>query len=136
MTRPHSGMLLPIHPSSTEHRQETFAAPMDLVSNQCSRANVSYSVNSIDEMLAGEDTETSPVVWKTELGEKIEEILDRKRSSVQGRESTLAAYIRILTSRYAEEDIRGKETELVASFLKSIKLQTSEKEAILAIKGT
>ena len=86
-------------------------------------------------MLAGEDNETSTEVWKTELAERIEEILDRKRSSVQGRESTLASYIRILTSRYAEEEIRGKETELVASFLKSIKLEASEKETILAIKG-
>ncbi|KAL9098124.1 MAG: hypothetical protein Q9187_009723, partial [Circinaria calcarea] len=74
-------------------------------------------------------------VWKAELADRIEEVLDRKRSSIQGREATLAGYIRILTSRYAEEGIRGKETELVASFLKSVKLETSEKEAILAIKA-
>lgn len=95
----------------------------------------SFSANSIDEVLAGEDTETSPDVWKAELADRIEEVLDRKRSSIQGREATLAGYIRILTSRYAEEEIRGKETELVASFLKSVKLETSEKEAILAIKA-
>lgn len=44
-------------------------------------------------------------------------------------------YIRILTSQYAEEEIRGEETELVAAFLKSIKAESSEKETALAIKG-
>ena len=43
--------------------------------------------------------------------------------------------MRILTSQYAEEEIRGKEAELVAAFFKSIKAESSEKETILAIKG-
>ena len=74
-------------------------------------------------------------MWKSDLTDRIEEIVDRKRSSVQGRETTLGAYVRILTSHYAEEEIKGKENDLVASFLKSIKSETSEKETILAMKG-
>lgn len=45
-------------------------------------------------------------------------------------------YIRILTSQYVEEEIRGEETDLVAAFLKSIKAESSEKETALAIKGS
>lgn len=61
--------------------------------------------------------------------------MDRKRSSIIGREKCLATYIRIVTSQYAEEEIRGKEAELVVALLKSIKTESSEKETILAIKG-
>lgn len=86
-------------------------------------------------MLAVEDTEQTFAAWQADLADRIEEIIDRKRSSVQGRETTLAAYVRILTAQYAEEEIRGKDAELVAAFLKSIKAETSEKETILALKG-
>lgn len=93
------------------------------------------SVNSIDEMLTPDNNEQSMDAWRAELADRIEELIDRKRSSVQGREKCLTTFIRILTSQYAEEEIRGREPELVASFLKSIKAESSEKETVLAIKG-
>lgn len=102
------------------------------IGNDADRAN---SVNSIDETLNLENTELSTDAWRAELADRIAEILDRKRSSVQGRERSLAIYIRILTIQYAEEEIRGKEAELVSAFLKSVKSETSEKETNLAIKG-
>ena len=86
-------------------------------------------------MVAADESEQPTEGWKAELVDRIEEMIDRKRSSVQGREAALAAYIRILTNSYAEEEIRRKEADLVASFLKSIKSETSEKETILAMKG-
>ena len=86
-------------------------------------------------MIAIDDSDAATEAWKLELAERIEETIDRKRSSVLGREAALTAYIRILTSVYAEDEIRGKEMDLVASFLKSIKAETSEKETILAMKG-
>ena len=42
----------------------------------------------------------------------------------------------LLTNQYAEQDIRGKEEELVAAFLKSVKDERSDKEAVLALRGT
>lgn len=91
------------------------------------------STNSIDDLLNGDN----PVIdaWRSNLADRIQELIDRKRSSVQGREKCLALYARILTAQYAEEEIRGKEAELVVAFLKSIKAETSERETILAIKG-
>ena len=90
---------------------------------------------TIDEVLNSEEVDTPTDVWKSELADKIEEIIDRKRSSNMGRETSLGVYARILTSRYAEEDIQGRETELVTSFLKSIKAEVSEAESVLAMKG-
>ena len=98
-------------------------------------SDFSCSVNSNEDVLVGEDIDQPSESWRTELADRIEETIDRKRSSGQGRETTLASYIRILTGRYAEEQIRGKENDLVASFLKSIKTEVSEKETILALKG-
>ncbi len=92
-------------------------------------------MNSIDEMLGPDSGELSTDAWRADLADRIAEILDRKRSSVQGRERCLAIYIRILTNHYAEEEIRGREAELVTAFLKSIKSESSEKETVLAIKG-
>lgn len=80
---------------------------------------------------ASDDTEA----WKQELGDRVEEIIDRKRSSVQGREATLMAYVHFLTSRYAFEEIDRKTTELLPALLKSVKTESSEKETCLALKG-
>ncbi|MCJ1371266.1 hypothetical protein MMC20_002481 [Loxospora ochrophaea] len=95
----------------------------------------SFSVNSIDEILATEDLDQPVDVWKAELADRIEEIVDRKRSSVQGRETSLMAYVRMLTAHYAEDEIRAKDVEIVASICKSIKTESSEKETILALKA-
>ena len=99
-------------------------------------ANERDSVGSIDEVLSGDSTEHSGDAWRPELADRIEEILTRKGSTVQGREKCYKTYVHILTSQYAEEEIRGKEAELVGAFLKSIKEEKTEKETILAMKGT
>ncbi|KAL9007467.1 MAG: hypothetical protein Q9173_007272 [Seirophora scorigena] len=95
----------------------------------------SFSTNSIDELLTWEASDPITDAWRADLADRIQELIDRKRSSVQGREKCLAIYVRTLTAQYAEEDIRGKESELVTAFLKSIKAETSERETILAMKA-
>ena len=94
-----------------------------------------WSSNSIDDMLASDEVELPPDAWRSQLDERIEQIVDRKRSSVQGREESLAAYIHILTTQFVQEVIHNKIAELVSAFLKSIKAETSEKETILAFKA-
>ena len=85
-------------------------------------------------MLASEQDDGTEI-WKQELGDRIEEIIDRKRSSIQGRETALGSYIHFLMSRYAYEEIEKKLSELVPAFLKSVKAESSEKETCLALKG-
>jgi hypothetical protein len=74
-------------------------------------------------------------LWKQELGDRIEEIIDRKRSSVHGREAALGAYNHFLMSRYAYDEIERKMSELIPAFLKSVKAESSEKETCLALRG-
>jgi hypothetical protein len=92
------------------------------------------SVNSIDEVLSADIPEDTTEAWKQDLGDRIEEIVDRKRSSVQGRETTLAQYAHILMGHYAFEEIQHKTSELFPALLKSVRSE-SEKEVSLALRG-
>ncbi len=86
-------------------------------------------------MLALDVPEETSESWKQELTDRMEEIIDRKRSSCQGRETTLAQYVHTLMSHYAFEDIQHKVPELFPAFLKSIKAENTEKETCLALRG-
>ena len=94
-----------------------------------------WSSNSIDDMLALDEVQLQTDTWRSLLDERIEQIIDRKRSSVQGREESLAAYNHILTAQFAQEIIHNKLRELVPALLKSIKIDTSDKETVLALKA-
>ena len=94
--------------------------------------NSSCSVGSIDEILNGDNFEGIHDGWRAVLLERIDEILARKGSTNQGREKAYKTYIHLLSAQYAEEEIAGKEHELVTAFLRSIREEKSEQEAILA----
>lgn len=102
-----------------------------------------YSVNSVDDMLAlsikelGGDTpeEAESGGWAQDLADRVEEIIDRKRSSTAGREATLTSYGHQLMSRYVFDQIESKASALLPALLKSIKGDSSEKEACLALRG-
>jgi hypothetical protein len=96
---------------------------------------VGFSINSIDDMLSTEAPEDISEAWKQDLGDRMEEIIDRKRSSVQGREASLGQYVYMLMSHYAKDEIENKTSELFPAFLKSIKTDSSEKETSLALRG-
>jgi hypothetical protein len=99
-------------------------------------ANVStHSTNSIDEILNGDDVDLPEDAWKTELNTRVEQITNLKRSSTEGRTESLLAYAHILMARYAKEDIEGHVSELVASMIRSIRQETTEREAVVALKG-
>lgn len=86
-------------------------------------------------MLSADAHEDATEAWKERLGDLIEEVVDRKRSSVQGREATLAEYVHILMSHYSYEEIQSRTSELFPAFLKSVKAESSEKETSLALRG-
>lgn len=75
-------------------------------------------------------------IYNKNLADRVEEILaPRKGTSLQGREDCYTDYVRLLSIHCAKDYIEGKEEDLVAAFLKSIKEQKSEKETLIAIKG-
>jgi hypothetical protein len=61
--------------------------------------------------------------------------LDRKRSSVQGREDSLSAYCRLSKFHYVEEEIRNHIQDLLVAFSRSIKHETSVRETTMALKA-
>ncbi|KAL2862955.1 IFRD domain-containing protein [Aspergillus lucknowensis] len=81
------------------------------------------------------DTESNNTDWTAELYEVVEDILDRKRSSVFGREETYSAYCRLSKFHYVEELIRHRVPDLLAAFCRSVKMETSVREAILALRA-
>jgi Interferon-related developmental regulator (IFRD) len=83
----------------------------------------------------GENPESDNVDWPEELADCIQDMLDRKRSSVQGREESLAVYCRLSKYHYVEEEIRSQVQDLLAAFSRSIKYETSVRESILALKA-
>ncbi len=94
-----------------------------------------HSNNSIDEILNGEDIDIPDDAWKQELTVRVEQITNLKRSTNEGRTESLNAYGHILMARFAKEEIEGHVTELVASMLRSIRLESSEREVVKACKG-
>lgn len=97
--------------------------------------DTNWSVNSIDDVLSADQVVDSSDAWKQDLSDRIEEIIDRKRSSTQGRELALASYVHILVSRYAFEEIQSKTLELYPALIKSVKAESSERETCLALRG-
>jgi Interferon-related developmental regulator (IFRD) len=94
------------------------------------------SINSIDELLASDDfNEQAPDLLKQELNDRIDELTDRKGSSSKGREECLTSYVRILHSHYIADGLYGRVPDLIGSFTRSIKAETSEKEAVLALRA-
>lgn len=95
-----------------------------------------WSTNSIDELIAGDvDDVPGDDAWREHLLDRIEEICDRKRSSVQGREDALQAFNVALTRHYAGDEVKMKGAELVPAILKSVKGAQSEREVVLALKA-
>lgn len=93
-------------------------------------ANSCTSIGSTDDL---DNPDQGNVNWPQELRDQIQEILDRKRSSVQGREGYYSAFCYLAKSHYVEEVIRPQVTDLVAAFCKSIKFESSERESVLAL---
>ncbi|KAF1987561.1 hypothetical protein K402DRAFT_353856 [Aulographum hederae CBS 113979] len=107
-----------------------------------------WSANSIDELLAFEDSASlwgddlagegigpPPAKWRDELETRIEQIIDRKRSSVQGREETLAGYLYYITTQYTEDILHSRMSEIIPGLMKSVKAESSERETALALRA-
>lgn len=94
-----------------------------------------WSTNSIDDILNNEDVDLPPDAWKAELHAIIAQIVDRKRSSTEGRADSLNIYVHILMAKYARDEIESRMTEILPAILRSIKAETSERETVTALKA-
>lgn len=94
-----------------------------------------WSTNSIDDILNNEDVDLPPDAWKAELHSIIEQIVDRKRSSTEGRADSLNVYTHVLMAKYAKDEIESRMNGILPAILRSIKAETSERETVTALRA-
>ncbi|KAI4744023.1 IFRD domain protein [Aureobasidium sp. EXF-12298] len=99
-----------------------------------SDSTTQFSVNSFDE-LRPEDIDAPEDAWVAQLNERMEHLIERKRSSVQGREESLSVLSHLLMAHYAQRHVRPKLSELVPALLKCAKGGQSDNETALALKA-
>ncbi|KAI0197500.1 interferon-related developmental regulator-domain-containing protein [Astrocystis sublimbata] len=93
--------------------------------------------DSLTNSIANSDEGDEPTVlttWTEKLGDRIAEILDRKRSSTKGRETSLSAYTHIIRHHYAEEQLDPQLMELIPALLKCVRGGNAD-ETLSAIKA-
>ncbi|KAL2023798.1 hypothetical protein VTK56DRAFT_1065 [Thermocarpiscus australiensis] len=91
---------------------------------------MTMSTNSV----SGDD-DLSTNTWAERLQDRVTELQDRKRSSVQGREATLRAYAHLLRHHFAQGQIARSVTDIMPVFLRSIRSGSSDEERLLALKA-
>ncbi|ESZ92686.1 hypothetical protein SBOR_6947 [Sclerotinia borealis F-4128] len=93
----------------------------------------SWSLNSIDDI--AQDPNKVSLNWILELRDRIEEIIDQKKSSDVGRERALKAYNNYLMVKYCYDEIENSTADLYPAFCKSLRAPRGEKEACLALRA-
>ncbi|QSZ31762.1 hypothetical protein DSL72_001331 [Monilinia vaccinii-corymbosi] len=121
--------------SRTQSRNVSRHASDEEDGNLSDDDSTTWSVNSVDDVLDTQEPHEASDTWAQELNDRIEEIIDRKRSSEEGRERALMAYNHYLMLRYCYDEIESKIAELYPALCKSIKAETGEKEACLALRA-
>ncbi|PWY67545.1 IFRD domain protein [Aspergillus heteromorphus CBS 117.55] len=96
--------------------------------------DTALSIGSLDDLTDNPELENNHD-WPQELGDVIQDILDRKRSSVSSREDAYASFCRLAKYHHVEEQIRGRVTDLVGAFGRSIKFENSVRETTLALRA-
>ena len=122
-------------PTSPTHSRGGSAAPSRNASDDESEAS-DWGSNSIDDLLSeggGDDTPQDALT--ADLHQRIEQLLDKKRSSTDGRELTLNAFTSDLTRHYAKPEIQSRMSDLLPAVLKGVKSGQSEREIALSLKA-
>lgn len=95
-----------------------------------------HSVTSIEALLESDDfSEQLTDGLRQELHDCIQDLIDRKGSSILSRETSLTSYVRILTAHHLADALHGNIPDLLAAFLRSVKAESSEKETMLALRA-
>lgn len=121
----------PTKPTSGEHS----LLPYIFIPSRGFKEKCFFSLGSVDELATLDDMEESTGAWQDELGDRMMQITERKKTSFASREEAFSAYIRILCAKYAKEEIYLKKKDLIDSMLRSVKNGRTEKESLLASKG-
>ena len=94
--------------------------------------------DSLTNSVANSDDGNEPIhvaSWTERLADRMAELVDRKRSSAQGREKCLAAYTHIIRHHYADEQLQPQLHELIPAILKSVRGGSNTDETLSAVKA-
>jgi hypothetical protein len=95
-------------------------------------------VMTVSTSSLGDDNEvdnSTVAAWPDRLRDRIAEMTNLKRSSVQGREAALNAYVHLLRHHYAKDIIDGHLSDIVASLLRSIRSGDSADERTFGMRA-
>ncbi|KAH6641664.1 interferon-related developmental regulator-domain-containing protein [Chaetomium tenue] len=92
---------------------------------------MTMSANSVD----GDEDVGSTTTWVERLQDRVTELQDRKRSSVQGREATLGGYNHLLKHHFAQGQLQRSVAEIMPVLLRDIKSGSSDEERLRALKA-
>lgn len=98
------------------------------------RILIGLSATSIDHVHASDEINAAPEVWTRSICDRIDQIIDRKRSSVQGREESLQALGYSLMVHYARDVISKRVSSLIPALIKCAKSGQSESETLAAVR--
>jgi translation elongation factor EF-1beta len=121
-------------PTSPTHSRVGSTAPSRNVSDDESEAS-DWGHSSIDELLSEGADDTPQDALTADLYQRIEQILDKKRSSTEGRELTLNAFTTDLIRHYSKPEIQSRMSDLLPAVLKCVKAGQSEREIALGLKA-
>ena len=95
-----------------------------------------FSTASVDDLhIASEELDSQPGGWTQHLADMITLIIDRKKSSVQGREGTINHFAILLMTHYARDRIASSIEELLPALIRCAKSGGSDRESVLALQG-
>lgn len=94
------------------------------------------SLDSVDDFISADlPNAEGGDIWRQNLADRIEEIINIKRSSGQGRQLALGRFIRSLMVHYAIEEVVPRINELIPALVKNVRASSSEQETCLALRG-
>ena len=134
-SRPESGLGSPA--ASPAASRAGSRAPSRYASEDEDFSDSEYADSIASSVINSDDNEDATVsaAWQDRLKDRIAELLDRKRSSAKGRETTLNAFSHIIRYHFAGEEVEGQFNELVPALLKSIRGGANYEETVAGIKA-
>jgi len=73
--------------------------------------------------------------WAERLQDRVTELQDRKRSSVQGREATLGGYAHLLKHHFAQRQLDRSVAEIMPILIRGVKSGHSDEERLRSLKA-
>ncbi|KAK4104642.1 hypothetical protein N658DRAFT_513495 [Parathielavia hyrcaniae] len=112
------------HPGSRYASEDEYASASD-----------NDDITTIDTGSVSGDEDNIDYTWVERLQDRVTELQDRKRSSVQGREATLGGYNHILKHHVALRQLERSVADIMPILLKDVKNGSSEEERLRAVRA-